>query len=136
MNDHQVAAAVTVMLVLALALWLALRALRRAAEARGRHEVLDARLAECAQQLQRLDTALAASAAENARRHADIEQRLEKLVESQEQLRMLDEDGGSYSHAIQLARRGASAEELVRDCGVNRGEAEILISLHARAGQE
>lgn len=136
MNDHQVAAAVAVILVLGLALWLSLRGLRRAEEARARQDALESGLAESVEHLQRLETALAAATAENDRRHADVEQRLEKLVENQEQLRLLDEDSGSYSHAIRLARRGASVEELVRDCGVNRGEAEILISLHARAGQE
>lgn len=136
MNDHQVAAAVAVTLVLGLALWLSLRGLRKAEETRLRHDALASGLAESAERLQRLDTALAEAAAENDRRLAEIEQRLEKLFENQEQLRLLDEDGGSYSHAIRLARRGATVEELVRDCGVNRGEAEILISLHARDGQE
>lgn len=133
MNDHQVAAAVAVIFVLALALWLALRALRLAEEMRIRHDALESKLAESAEQAARMNEVLAEAVAANARRHADVEQRLEKLVEHQEQLRLLDEDGGSYSHAISLARRGASVDELVRDCGLNRGEAEILVSLHARA---
>lgn len=36
----------------------------------------------------------------------------------------------SLSRAVRMAKRGAKADELVRDCGLNRGEAELLCRLH------
>lgn len=37
----------------------------------------------------------------------------------------------SLEHAVRLAKRGASIEELTRDCGLNAGEAELLCRLHS-----
>lgn len=133
MNDHQVYAAVAVLIVLAMALWLALRGLRRADEVAQRHGLLEAELAAARDALTRAEAAAEEAAAEAARRNAAIEARITGILEQLEQLRLLDESGSSYSHAIRLAKAGASAEELARDCGLNRGEAELLVSLHGRA---
>ncbi len=38
----------------------------------------------------------------------------------------------SYHQAIQKIHAGASAEDLVRDCGFTRDEAMLLMSLHGR----
>lgn len=37
----------------------------------------------------------------------------------------------SFDYAARMAKAGASPEELVRGCGLNRGEAELLVRLHA-----
>ena len=125
MNDHQIYAAVAVLLVLAMALWLSLRALRRA-------DQLERRLGQ-------LETGLAAAReglAEAERRQSEAESRLAGIEEQQDQLRLLHEGSGSYGQAIRLAQQGASAEELATDCGLNRGEAELLVSLHGPSGRE
>lgn len=136
MNDHQVYAAVAVLVVLAMALWLALRALRRAEQLEQRQAQLEAGLAEAREALERAETAAREAAAENERREAEIDGRLAGIEEQQEQLRLLDEGSSGYGQAIRLAQQGASAEDLARDCGLNRGEAELLVSLHGKTGRE
>jgi len=37
----------------------------------------------------------------------------------------------SLGRAVRLAKRGASVDELARNCGLNRGEAELMRRLHA-----
>lgn len=37
----------------------------------------------------------------------------------------------SLGRAVRLAKHGASVEDLIGDCGLNRGEAELLHRLHA-----
>jgi hypothetical protein len=36
-----------------------------------------------------------------------------------------------YAQAIQLAREGGDALALARDCGISRGEAELIVALHS-----
>lgn len=36
-----------------------------------------------------------------------------------------------YAQAIQLAREGGDAVALARDCGISRGEAELIVALHS-----
>lgn len=36
-----------------------------------------------------------------------------------------------YAQAIQLARQGGGAVELARDCGISRGEAELIVALYS-----
>lgn len=136
MNDHQVYAAVAVLVVLALALWLSLRALRRAERLERQQALLEAELAAAREALARTESAAGGAAAESERRDAELAARLAAVEEQQEQLRLLGEGSGGYGQAIRLARQGASAEDLARDCGLNRGEAELLVSLHGRPGRE
>ncbi len=60
----------------------------------------------------------------------DLERRLRRLSEQQEQLMLRDPDDGPYHQALRLAARGASAEELVQGCGLSRGEADLVLALH------
>jgi hypothetical protein len=135
MNDHQIYAAVVVLLVLAMALWLSLRALRRAEEGERRLALLETGLAAAREALEQSDAAAREAAAEAEGRQAEIDGRLAAVEERQEQLRLLHEVSGSYGPAIRLAQQGASAHELARDCGLNRGEAELLVSLHGPPGR-
>jgi len=132
MNDHQVLAAVVIVLVLAMALWFSLRGLRKAEDLERRQSLLEAELGALRETVEEGSRAGDALAAEAARRHEGLAAELTKIAEQQEQLRLMDESSGGYSHAIRLAQGGASAEELTRDCGLNRGEAELLVSLHGR----
>jgi hypothetical protein len=136
MNDHQVYAAVAILVVLAMALWLSLRALRRAEQLERQQALFETELSAAREALARAEAAAGEAAAEGERRHAAIEARLAAIEEQQEQLRMLGEGAGGYGQAIRLAQQGASAEDLARDCGLNRGEAELLVSLHGRSGPE
>ncbi len=36
-----------------------------------------------------------------------------------------------YARAIELARHGGDAVSLARDCGISRGEAELIVALHS-----
>lgn len=38
--------------------------------------------------------------------------------------------GSAYSRAIDLARQGVDADSLSTNCGISRGEAELIIALH------
>jgi hypothetical protein len=50
--------------------------------------------------------------------------------ERQDMLELRASGGLAYEHAIELARQGLSAEQLVRTVGLTRGEAELLVNLH------
>ncbi|MCA1805511.1 MAG: DUF2802 domain-containing protein [Xanthomonadaceae bacterium] len=39
----------------------------------------------------------------------------------------------SYQQAIQMVQHGAGAEELVRNCGLTPGEADLIVMLHGMA---
>ncbi|TVP87731.1 MAG: DUF2802 domain-containing protein [Thioalkalivibrio sp.] len=63
-------------------------------------------------------------------RQAELERRMRQLAEQQEQLLSRDAEQGPYRHAVRLAAKGASREEIMKSCGVSRGEADLLRSLH------
>ncbi|TVP81618.1 DUF2802 domain-containing protein [Thioalkalivibrio sp.] len=67
-------------------------------------------------------------------RQGELEQRLRRLADQQEQLLMRDPETGPYHHALRLAAQGASREDLVKNCGLSRGEAELLLSLNRPSG--
>lgn len=54
------------------------------------------------------------------------------VKERQEMLELRASGGLAYEHAIELARQGLSAEQLVRTVGITRGEAELLVTLHQK----
>lgn len=60
-----------------------------------------------------------------------MEQRLRRLHERQDQLELRDPGQQPYGHAIRLAQRGAGVDELISNCGLARGEAELLLRLHS-----
>jgi len=63
-------------------------------------------------------------------RQAELERRMRQLAEQQEQMLSRDPEQGPYRHAVRLAAQGASREEIMKACGVSRGEADLLRSLH------
>ena len=132
MTDHQVYAAVAVVVVLALALWLSLRALRRAENLAKRQLELETELAAARAALAQAEVAAGEAAEQLQQRLAETETRIATVEERQEQLRLMEEGDGDYGRAIRMARQGASAEELAQDFGLNRGEAELLVSLHGK----
>jgi hypothetical protein len=52
--------------------------------------------------------------------------------ERQDLLELRASAGPAYEHAIDLARMGLGAEQLMRTTGLARGEAELLVHLHGR----
>ena len=126
MNDHQVMAAVALLVVFAVAIRLALGAARKIEALQERVAKLEAELQEAREHTAQL----AQGVSQAAGACVVMQQRIDSLSERQEQLRHLDEESGSYRHAIRLAREGGSVEQLVQDCGLNRGEAELVIALH------
>ena len=39
-----------------------------------------------------------------------------------------------FEHAVRMAKHGATVDELAESCGLNRGEAELVMRLHASVG--
>ena len=62
-----------------------------------------------------------------------IEQQLHGVSERQNQLELRPGGERSYSHAIRMVHKGADVNELVASCGLNRGEAELLLRVHGMA---
>jgi hypothetical protein len=65
-----------------------------------------------------------------------LEQQVRRLMERQEQIEMRSAGDRPYTQAIQMVQRGADVSELVSQCGLTRGEAELIAMLHgvAKAG--
>lgn len=45
------------------------------------------------------------------------------------------EGAASYNQAIDLAKEGANAQQLSRECGLSRGEADLIVSLYGQPGE-
>ena len=63
-------------------------------------------------------------------RVARIEQKLNRLSERQEQMEASTPETQPYDQAVEFARKGASAEELVAQCGITKGEADLVVMMH------
>lgn len=83
------------------------------------------------QTLQKDVTALCAGAVSLGKHLTVMEQRVRRLHERQDQIELRDPAQQSYGHAIRLAQRGADVDELISNCGLARGEAELLLRLHS-----
>jgi len=58
---------------------------------------------------------------------AQQEQRLQTLSRRQDDLELHEPSGDNYRHAARLMGKGAELEEVMEDCGLARGEAELLV---------
>lgn len=58
---------------------------------------------------------------------ARLEEQTRGLLRRQEQLEMQEAPEQSYKQAIRLARSGANIDQLISDCGLAQGEAELAI---------
>lgn len=66
-----------------------------------------------------------------------LEQQVHRLIERQNQIEMRTAGDRPYTQAIQMVQRGADVSELIAQCGLTRGEAELIAMLHggiAKAG--
>ena len=74
------------------------------------------------------------------RRCSMLEKRLELLVERSSQAAQArplaavppQKNELPVEYAVRMARNGASIDDLVRGCGLNKGEAQLLLRLHSR----
>lgn len=59
-----------------------------------------------------------------------LERRMRTLMERQDRAEMRAPSTERFKHAIALAQRGATTDELMSTCGLAQGEAELLYLLH------
>ncbi len=77
--------------------------------------------------------AMCASIAGFGERLVRVEQQLRGVIDRQDQLELRPGGERSYTHAIRMVQKGAEVDELVTSCGINRGEAELLLRVHGMA---
>jgi len=58
---------------------------------------------------------------------AKLEERTQRLVQRQDTLELQEAPERSYRHAIKMLRNGANLDQIMSDCGLARGEAELLM---------
>ncbi|WP_293264160.1 DUF2802 domain-containing protein [Neptunomonas sp.] len=64
------------------------------------------------------------------KRLVDIEKKLNITVEKQLELENRDPGELAYNQAARLMEMGADVDDLVKDCGIGRPEAELMALLH------
>lgn len=64
------------------------------------------------------------------KRIPQLEKQISELNDRQGHLELNGPDGRPFSHAIRMVQHGATAERLVRSCGLTPGEADLVIRLH------
>ncbi|MGB1296966.1 MAG: DUF2802 domain-containing protein [Psychrobium sp.] len=64
----------------------------------------------------------------------DVEGKLAQAMERQEQLSQVSTDPQSklYGHAMKMVEHGANVDDIMQECDLPRGEAELLVSLHGK----
>ncbi|MBI5462837.1 MAG: DUF2802 domain-containing protein [Gammaproteobacteria bacterium] len=62
-----------------------------------------------------------------------LEQQVRRLTERQDQIEMRSSGDRPYTQAIQMVQHGADVTELIANCGLTRGEAELIAMLHGVA---
>jgi len=64
----------------------------------------------------------------------DVEGKLAQAIERQDQLAKVNHDPQTklYGHAMKMVELGASVDDLIKECDLARGEAELLVSLHGK----
>ncbi len=70
-------------------------------------------------------------AAKGAGEHVSrVEQLLHRLTERHDQLELRTGGDRSYAQAIRTVQHGGKVVDLVDNCGLTRGEAELIVMLH------
>lgn len=64
----------------------------------------------------------------------DVEGKLAQTIERQDELAKVNHDPQAklYGHAMKMVELGASVDDLIAECDLARGEAELLVSLHGK----
>lgn len=82
------------------------------------------------QQLSSEVSALNAGAIGLGERLLKIERGLNALRQRLEQIELNEQGSSTYSQAINLVKRGTTAQELMQICDLSESEAELLIMMH------
>lgn len=61
---------------------------------------------------------------------AQLEKRAHQMYQRQEKIEMRAPNSQSYRHAMKLVDKGANLDEVIADCGLARGEAELVALAH------
>lgn len=64
-------------------------------------------------------------------RLVEVEKRLNSTMEKQAELEQKDPGNLPYAYAMRLAEMGATADDLVKNCGLARSEAELISLVQA-----
>lgn len=93
-----------------------------------------ARLQDELEQLRGELRAMTNSAAGVGRKLAELELRVARLIDASHEPSLAQTTSAEkpYQMAAKLMQRGADIEELMTVCGLTRGEAELLASLHRK----
>lgn len=65
-------------------------------------------------------------------RQEQIEKRLRDLANRQESLLMRDPETRPYAQAVRMVQKGAGIDAVMENCGLTRGEAELIAALHGK----
>ena len=76
--------------------------------------------------------ALSAGALAGSRADAELRACIARLAPRVENLDHRVPSVQSFQRAIEMAQQNADADTLMRCCGLNRGEADLVISMHGR----
>lgn len=60
----------------------------------------------------------------------ELERRLRRLAQRQEEFDLYESANQPYEHAIAMARKGANVKDIEDMCGVSRNEAELIQMMH------
>jgi hypothetical protein len=60
----------------------------------------------------------------------ELERRLRRLAQRQEEFDIYESANQPYEHAIAMARKGADVKDIEDMCGVSRNEAELIQMMH------
>ncbi|MFK7159783.1 DUF2802 domain-containing protein [Marinospirillum sp. MEB164] len=63
-------------------------------------------------------------------RLVEVEKRLNSTVERQMEIEQKDPGSLPYAYAVRLVEMGATAEDLIQNCGLARVEAELIALVH------
>lgn len=99
---------------------------RRQSSERRRHEEAVAALASEIATLQDQLRSLNSGTIGVGQRLIDVEKKLLTTLENSS----ASEDGAPYRRAMRLVEQGNSADSLVKECGLTRAEAELLVLMH------
>jgi hypothetical protein len=73
-----------------------------------------------------------ASVDELLREIGGLRKQVARLQGEVEKLQAAPASVSPYTAAIQMARQGASADEVAGGCGISRGEAELIVALYRK----
>lgn len=64
---------------------------------------------------------------------SSLEDSLDRLSDLQDKAVHRDPELASYTHAIKMVEMGATHDDLVKNCGLSKAEADLVLSLHKKS---